>query len=104
VNFVRSSAINSGQAYQITFNGKGYDWTPNQVVVTRTDNDIGSNTTLVTRDFPLSLDPMNLKITVTGPRIQLWINGIQVFDVTDPDPFLGSAQESVKGAGLMRLQ
>ena len=89
VNFVRSSAINSGRAYQITFNGKGHDWTPNQVVLTRTDNDIGSNTTLVTKDVPLPpLDPMNVRITVTGARIQLWINGIQVFDVTDPDPFL----------------
>jgi probable HAF family extracellular repeat protein len=88
VNFVRSSEQNSGRAYQIIFNGKGYDWTPNQVVLIRSDYDIGSDTTLVTQDFPLSLDPMNLTITVKGPRIQLWIDGKIVFDVTDPDPFL----------------
>ncbi len=90
VNFVRSSEQHSGKAYQIIFNGIGWGPPdgPNTVKLIRSDYDIGSDTTLVTQDFPLSLDPMNLTITVNGPRIQLWIDDKKVFDVTDRDPFL----------------
>ena len=30
----------------------------------------------------------NIKVTMIGPRLQLWVDGEPVFDVIDPEPYL----------------
>ena len=92
-HFVRNSQKCSGQAYQIIFNGPDF-FTPNTVLLLRTDYDIGgcyddrSFTVLAQTSMSLSLEQMDVKVAVDGPKIRLWIEGEKIFDVSDPDPFL----------------
>lgn len=92
-HFARDSEKCTGQAYQITFNGVG-GYYPSLVMLWRSDYDIGggcygdSFILLAKRSMPLSLGTNDVKVTVLGPRIQLWIEGDKIFDVTDPNPFL----------------
>ncbi|MCF7995880.1 MAG: DUF1080 domain-containing protein [Chromatiaceae bacterium] len=37
---------------------------------------------------PQTSDPWEVKISVVGPRILLWIDGEQIFDIVDPTPLL----------------
>src|SRR5437667_395398 len=59
------------------------DLPDNKIILSRSTPAI---TELIRVDWPLSHDPMQLEIALDGGRIQLWINGVSVFDVVDPNP------------------
>ncbi len=39
-------------------------------------------------NVPITSDPQNVKISVVGPRIQIWVDGEKTIDVVDSDPIL----------------
>ncbi len=85
--FYRSSAGSSGSAYQLHIDGAGgFPWSIPRVGLTRSTGQ--SNVELFHQDYPIPSGSMELLISLTGGRIQLWIDGQPVFDVIDPDPLL----------------
>lgn len=55
----------------------------------RYDGFASSNTTLFSKPGPFDTSkPINVTITVTGARIQVWFDGKSVIDVIDPAPLL----------------
>jgi hypothetical protein len=44
---------------------------------------------LYSRDgIPVTSNPLEVKIGVHGPRIQLWVDGVAIVDIIDPEPLL----------------
>jgi hypothetical protein len=93
-NFVHSSSVQSGRAYELQI--FCYDGSivacdlPNYVGLIRTDYTTSSSTTLFSDDDSpfLSADPMEVMIRVVDANILVKINGNTIFNGTDPDPFL----------------
>ncbi|MCP3937218.1 MAG: hypothetical protein GY708_17840, partial [Actinomycetia bacterium] len=85
--FLRTSGGSAGTAYQLDIVGvAGWPHTSPQIALTRSDGDTGINVTIFHEDWPLPAGPVDLLISLSGGRIQLWINALPVFDLVDPDP------------------
>jgi hypothetical protein len=75
------------RAYNVLIVGTGDDNTPPGVYLSHFDNYDG---TYALADVPFDVPdgPVDLEIDALGPRIRVWLDGEQIIDVVDPDPFL----------------
>lgn len=88
--YYRSSANNRGSGYEIAFRGWG---TPGIYLVKKMypkDARPGGQYTELLLHIPTqpSKMPMDIHISVVGAKIELWVDGVFVFDYVDTNPFL----------------
>lgn len=83
--FVRSSAGGGGSGYQVVFDGAEFGADAG-VSLWRSEGADVWTTPLARVPLALPDDPMGIVLSVEGNRIRAWVDGDQVFDVTDQHP------------------
>lgn len=90
-NYLHSSGPNTGLAYHLSINGPrgwGLPGEANHIVLSRANYSVfpWPHVTLGDVHMPVSTDPMLIEARLTGGHIQVWIDHVSIFDVTDPNP------------------
>ncbi len=86
-NFVRSSGPYSGRAYEMEFFGPaGFGF--QGLKLHRSDNDAHESILLAEVPLVLPTDPFDVRVSLEGGHIQMWLEGDLMIDLVDPDPLL----------------